>query len=274
MTKQDTSQELVDAYLEALEDQIQLVRSTTRNEFISEIADHIAEGRARLNPEDLDGLRTLLEHLGSPDALAREVIENEQDVKRNLGWRQRVRSALAPVAVLLVVGLTVSSLTWWTHYQPLRQSPLFQTWPSITLANGKLIPQVNAASSDIPGEVPIWKMPSTSSTVHITVEIENAGSFPITITSVQSPFPGWPAFGPARVSLGNLQNGHARRFHTISVGANRSTEVRLSIPMHCMANSGSTVEPTRVLVGTSFFGVSHQVWVNIEPFNIEFPKVC
>jgi len=271
---QATSQELVDTYLATLRDQMYQVPVTSRDEFISEIADHIVEGRANLEPDDLEGMRTLLEHLGSPADLAREVIADQQDATRTVSWSRRARTLLGPAVALLVIGLIASSLGWWTHYQPLRQSPLFQTFPSITYPSGKMIPQLNAASSDFPGEVPIWKMPTGTSTVHIVVEIENAGSLPIKVTGVQSPFYGWPAFGPARVSLGQLTGGQVRRFHPFNVGANQSEEISLAIPMHCMANSGSTVEPTRVLVSTSFFGVSHQVWVNIEPFNIMFPKDC
>ncbi len=175
------------------------------------------------------------------------------------------------------MALIFASLLWWTHYQPLRPSPLFQTWPSITYSNGKLVPQVNAASSELPNEVPIWKMPKGTSTIHIIVSIENAGSFPVKITGVQSPVQGWIGFGPTRVGVGRNQGGPTRHFRPFTVGGHQSWEVSLAIPMRCIANSGysgNTVEPTRVVVSTSFFGASHRVWVNIMPFTIVIAKTC
>lgn len=180
--------------------------------------------------------------------------------------RRPFRALLGPAIIFVVAGVISFGIIWWTHFQPLRQSPLNQTWASITLPDGKRLPQVNASTSDLPGEVPVWQMPTGNSTVHITVEIENAGSFPVRINRVQSPFQGWPAFGSARISFGPNEGGLNRYFRSFSLGGNQSKEVSLAIPMHCLTNSGSTVEPTRVLVSTSFFGVSHQVWVNIAPF--------
>lgn len=274
MTNQDTSQELVERYLSTLRNQMLQVPLSARDEFISEINEHITEGRANLKPEDIDGLRALLAHLGSPSELAMEVIEGQRELTRQMSLAKRVQKFLLPTLALMVVALILASLGWWTHYQPLRPAPLSQTWPSITYSDGKLAPQVNAASSDLPNEVPIWKMPRGTSTIHILVSIENAGSFPIKITGVQSPFQGWGAFGAARIDFGPNGGIPRRHFRSFSLGGKQSEEVSLAIPMHCMATSGSTVEPTRVLVSTSVFGVSHQVWVNIEPFDIEFAKSC
>ncbi|HEY5265873.1 MAG TPA: hypothetical protein VIJ40_03590 [Acidimicrobiales bacterium] len=274
MTNQDTSQVLVEHYLSTLRNQMFQVPLSAREEFISEINDHITEGRASLEPEDIDSLRALLAHLGSPSELAMEVIEGQRELTRQMSLAKRVRKLLRPILALIVVVLIFASLGWWTHYQPMRPAPLLQTWPSITYSDGKLVPQVNAASSDLPNEVPIWKMPSGTSTIHIFVSIENAQSFPIKITGVQSPFQGWPEFGTARIDFGPDGGIPKRHFRSFSLGGKHSEEVSLAIPMHCMATSGSTVEPTRVLVSTSFLGVSHQVWVNIEPFDIEFAKTC
>ena len=79
--------------------------------------------------------------------------------------------------------------------------------------------------------------------------------------------------GPAKVGFGQYEGGPTRSFHPFTVGGHQESEVSLAIPMHCTANS-ETVELSRVLVSTSFFGQSHQTWVNIAPFNIVFAKSC
>ncbi len=277
MTNQDTTQELVDHYLTALRNQLLLVPRSARDEFMNEITEHIVEGRVNLEPGDIEGLRTLLSNIGSPSELAMEVIEGQRDEKRQMSLARRVRTMLGSALALFVAGLIIASLLWWTHYQPLRPSPLFQTWPSITNSNGKLVPEVNAANSDLPGEVPIWNLPRGTSTVHVIVSIENAGRFPIKITGVQPPFQGWTGFGPTRVGFGRIEGGPTGHFRPFTVGRNQSWEVSLAIPIRCIANSGysgNTVGLTRVLVSTSFVGVSHQTWINTVPFNIVFPKSC
>jgi hypothetical protein len=273
VTNQDATQELVDHYLTTLRNQLYPVPLSARDEFMNEITEHIAEGRAGMSPEDIEGMRTMLAQIGSPSELAKEVIEGQRDHKRHLSLLKRVRTMLGPLLALIVAAIIIASLLWFTHYQPLRQSPLMQAGPSISYSNGKYVPQVNAANNNLPGEVPIWDMPKGTSTVHIIVSIENAGSFPIKITGVQSPVQGWTMFGPALVGFGRNEGGPTRRFHPFTVGGHQEWEVSLTIPMHCMANS-ETVELSRVLVSTAFFGQSHQTWINIEPFNIVFAKSC
>lgn len=274
MSNLDTTQELVDDYLATLRNQLYPVPLRARDEFMSEISQHISEGRADLDPDDVEGLRALLGHLGSPSQLASDIIADQRDQHRQLSVATRARKLLGPIIALSVVLLILFGLSWVSHYQPLRTSPLSQTWPSITNANGKSVVQVNASSSELPGEVPVWRMPKGTSTIHILVSIENAGSLPLKITGVQSPFFGWPSMGPARIGFARYEGASSTtRFRPFTEGAHQDGEITLDIPMHCTLGS-QTAEPTRVLVSTSFFGVSHQVWVNIQPFNIEFAKSC
>jgi hypothetical protein len=270
----NTTQGLIEDYLATLKSQLFPVPLGTRDEFMSEIAEHIAEGRADLDPDDVEALRALLVHLGDPAQLAGAVIADQRDQHRQLSVGQRARKLLLPLLALTAVMLLVAGGLWTAHYQPLRTVPLFQASPSITYADGKDVPQVNASSSELPGEVPVWIMPKGTSTIHISVSIENAGSFPVKITGVQSPFFGWPSMGPARVGFArDVGSSPAPRFHPFTVGAHQEWGVTLEIPMHCTLGS-QTAEPTRVMISTSFAGVSHQVWVNIQPFNIEFARSC
>ncbi len=273
MTTQDTAQELIDHYLTTLRNQLYPVSINARDEFMNEITEHIAEARVDLDPGDIEGLSELLAQIGSPSELAREIIEDQLVEKRQLSLAKRVRAMRWPAAALFVVVLIIASLLWLTHYQPLRPSPLTQIGASITYANGKYVPQVNAASSTLPGEVPIWNMPKGTSTVHMTVSIENAGGLPIKVTGVQSPVQGWEMFGPARVGFGRNEGGPTRPFHPFTVGGHQEWEVSLAIPMYCTVST-ETVEPSRVLVTTSFFGQLHQTWINVMPFNIVFAKSC
>ena len=277
MTTHETSQELVDHYLTNLRNQLFPVPLSARHEFMNEITEHVAEGRANLEPGDIEGLRTLLSHIGSPSELAREVIEGQRDQKRQMSLTSRARTMLGPALALFVAALVVASLLWWTHYQPLRPAPLSQSSPSITNSDGKFVPAVNAATSDLPGEAPIWDLPKGVATIHIIVSIENAGNLPIKITGVQSPLRGWTGLGPARVAFGRPNGAPARPFRPFTVGGNQSWQVSLALPVRCIASSGyagMTAELSRVLISTSFFGVPHQTWINVWPLTIVFAKSC
>lgn len=272
MTDQNTMPDLVAQYLAELRSGLRTVSPSSREEFINEIAEHITEGRAALDPEDAAGLREILARLGNPRELAQELSATEEKQKLSLVKRMK-RTALVAGAVV-IAGLLIGSLTWWLHYQPLLPTPNLSTGPSLISASGKRLPQVDPVSALAPNVIPVWDMPKGTSTIHITVWIENSGSLPIRITGVTSPFAGFPPFGPAEFGDGQVPRRYSRTFHAFTVAGEQTSAVSLAIPMHCTVSQGEVVEPTRTSITTLFFGVSHQMWVNFAPFDIELAKSC
>src|SRR5664280_3229903 len=72
-----TSDQIVDDYLGDLKDALQSINPSSAKEFVAEIEQHSAEGRATLDPGDEVGLRNMLERIGAPTALASELGETE-----------------------------------------------------------------------------------------------------------------------------------------------------------------------------------------------------
>ncbi|NNN09034.1 MAG: hypothetical protein HKL85_07575 [Acidimicrobiaceae bacterium] len=77
MNEHTTSDRIIEEYLGELRDALRSVNPSDAREFVAEIEQHIAEGRATLEPGDEVGLRNLLERIGSPSALASELEETE-----------------------------------------------------------------------------------------------------------------------------------------------------------------------------------------------------
>ncbi|MGC2167736.1 MAG: hypothetical protein WA580_01375 [Acidimicrobiales bacterium] len=272
MTDQNTVPDLVDQYLAELRSGLRTVSPSARDEFVNEIAEHIAEGRITLAPDDSEGLRELLDRIGSPVELAKELSGVEEKQKLSVAKRVK-RTALVASASLTAIFL-IGSVIWWLHYQPILPMPNLSSGPSITSANGKRLPQVDPVSTVAPNVIPVWAMPKGTSTIHITVWVENSGSLPIRVTGITSPFAGWPPFGPAEVGDGQFPRHFSRTFHAFTVAGNQTSAISLAIPMHCTVENGSVVEPTRASITTLFAGVTHQIWVDFAPFDIEFAKSC
>jgi hypothetical protein len=70
MQERNTPDNIDERYLAELRTALRDASPVSRNEFITEIEQHIAEGRALLDPSDQVALRSLLDRLGSPMTLA------------------------------------------------------------------------------------------------------------------------------------------------------------------------------------------------------------
>lgn len=77
MSERTTSDRIIEEYLGNLSDALRTINPRTAKEFFVEIEQHIAEGRVTIEPGDEVGLRNLLERIGSPVTLARELQETE-----------------------------------------------------------------------------------------------------------------------------------------------------------------------------------------------------
>lgn len=72
MTIKHRTDDIVEQYLAALDAALQGLPPEVRRQMVDEISAHIAEGRARLDPLDEAGLRSLLDRLGDPEMIAAE----------------------------------------------------------------------------------------------------------------------------------------------------------------------------------------------------------
>jgi hypothetical protein len=133
MAEDSGSDEIVERYLDDLNRSLSSVSPSNRSEFVAEIRQHIAEGRAMLDPNDQMALRNLLDRVGSASALANELLRSEapesrQDypdkrdrtpayethrgpVARFMSWSRPARIVTAVCAVLVVVALIIGSVT-------------------------------------------------------------------------------------------------------------------------------------------------------------------
>ena len=72
MTIKHRTDDIVDQFLEDLDVALRGLPPDVRRQMVEDVAGHIAEGRARLDPLDEAGLRSLLDRLGDPEAIAAE----------------------------------------------------------------------------------------------------------------------------------------------------------------------------------------------------------
>jgi len=93
---------LVQRYLAQLDRALQGVDTTRREEILAEVREHIEEGRAGLDPDDAASVRTLLDRVGDPAAIAAEAGAPPPGSRRWDAW--------APW--LIIFGPVASGLGW------------------------------------------------------------------------------------------------------------------------------------------------------------------
>ena len=107
--------ELINEYLDRLEEELADFPSTRRRELVQEISAHIAEARASLENEDEASIRNLLDRMGDPADIAAEAAGTpaaeappppQQAKTRGSGWD------VAALVMLLVGGLILPVVGW------------------------------------------------------------------------------------------------------------------------------------------------------------------
>jgi hypothetical protein len=106
---------LVQRYLAQLDAALQGVDASRRDEILAEVHEHIEEGRDRLDTDDAASVRTLLDKVGDPAAIAAEAGAPPPDSRRWDEW--------APW--LIIFGPVASGLGWIAGILILWTSP---TW--------------------------------------------------------------------------------------------------------------------------------------------------
>jgi hypothetical protein len=101
--------ELVEEYLHRLEMALRPLPQSRRDQLVSEIAEHIEQGRARAQGESEAAVREILDRLGEPEDIAAAALSDEPAERQTS--RLTGGSLIAVVlAVVLVVGVTTAGL--------------------------------------------------------------------------------------------------------------------------------------------------------------------
>lgn len=117
MTAKNTADEIVAEYLSRLEAELGVIPGARRQPIVDEIREHIAKGRADLDPADEVGLRELLDRVGDPQVIAAEAAADYP------AGPSRRRDALVPW--LLLAGGFAAVLGWFAGLVLLWRS---RTW--------------------------------------------------------------------------------------------------------------------------------------------------
>jgi len=106
--------ELINEYLDRLEEELAEFPSSRRRELVQEISDHIAEARASLESDDEASIRNLLERMGDPADIAAEARGAIEQSPGGTPVVERRSSALdiAALILLLVGGVVVPAVGW------------------------------------------------------------------------------------------------------------------------------------------------------------------
>ena len=108
-----TPDKLVERYLKHLDVELDDLPRDRRREIVDEIAGHIAEARADLQPETEAGVRNILEGLGDPAEIATDarerfdVLPREETRRRGPGWQE-----IGALIMLLVGGVVLPIIGW------------------------------------------------------------------------------------------------------------------------------------------------------------------
>ena len=100
------SDELVQDYLHRLEIALRPLPLSRRDQLVSEIAEHITQGRAAVQGQSEDAVRQLLERLGEPEDIATAALSDET-IDR--GPAVLTRRVLIPLGVFILLAVAVTS---------------------------------------------------------------------------------------------------------------------------------------------------------------------
>jgi hypothetical protein len=116
---------LVRHYLTQLDTALQGVDASRRDEILTNVREHIDEGRAGLDPDDAATVRTLLDRVGDPAAIAAEAGAPSPDSRRWDAWAPWL-IIFGPVAGGL--GWVAGMLILWTSPTWSRRDQLIATF--------------------------------------------------------------------------------------------------------------------------------------------------
>ena len=107
MTSDNDLDEIVEQYLSRLKEALANVRPERRQQLIESITDHIREARSALSADSEVALRDILDRVGQPEDIAAEALGDQTASPALQSTWIRRRVAIAVVAAVVVVGLTL-----------------------------------------------------------------------------------------------------------------------------------------------------------------------
>ncbi len=149
----DEADKLVRRYLAQLDSAMQGVDASRREEILAEVHGHIEQGRAGLDPDDAASVRTLLDRVGDPAAIAAEAGAPPPGSRRWDAW--------APW--LIIFGPVASGLGWIAGVLILWTSP---TWSRRDQLIATFVPLAG------------WWLFSSASWLHCARQLAVRGTFP------------------------------------------------------------------------------------------------
>jgi uncharacterized membrane protein len=110
----NSTERLVDDYLDRLERELAGFPSARRRELVQEISEHIAEARAQLDPETEAGVRNVLERMGDPADIAAEARSASEEPQEPQQQRRPNGSGwdVAALILLLIGGVVLPGIGW------------------------------------------------------------------------------------------------------------------------------------------------------------------
>ena len=126
MTAKTAADGIVSRYLTQLGTALRDIPAARRQPIIDDISEHIAKGRADLDPEDEQGLRVLLDRVGDPELIAAEAAADapERSVRRSDAW---VPWLLLAGGFAAVIGWFAGLLLLWSSSTWSRREKLLGT---------------------------------------------------------------------------------------------------------------------------------------------------
>ena len=109
--------ELVARYLAQLQTALRELPPGRREELLDEVSEHIAAARAELGPQPTEAqIRTMLERVGDPDAIAAEASPAKVNSVPRPGWREVVALILLPIGGIIIplLGWFIGVALLWT----------------------------------------------------------------------------------------------------------------------------------------------------------------
>ena len=197
----------------------------------------------------------------SADATPRHIF------RRMLRSRLRLIVALGSALVIVVVLVGV------VRYQPISTSSMGVSTNVVSTPNGSQVAMK-------PGAIErTWIMPSGDAVLGVVATISNRGPIGVEISNVGAPIPIYfAAFGHmSRLKVRVGQSSSWKRdgaFKPFGLGSHSSTKVVIRETFSCDRAPGNTWDISTLPVSIKFFGLTHQVSVQIEPFSLALPSSC
>jgi hypothetical protein len=271
MSADVTSTDVVDQYLKRLRHALRRVRSEEREDYLSQISEHLEETRV-----PGDSLEQLVHRVGSPETLAQEFYAAERaKLSRPRRIARWFRRWWIVVIIIVILVASIPVYTWASQYQPL----------SLGMNGGYKVTVVSfdgAPAKKLVGgfSAPItWELTHGHYRLSILFDATNTNSLPVGISPVGSLVNGFP--NPVTWHLENSE-GALSPFVSAQAKDDVPQEILFSETYVCSswpkgspnAHGTSSTFVTSLPILETFWWFQHTVQLAVQPFYLEFAGNC